>query len=188
MKKLLSKFFLRRKKPLAIIIRGAPSSGKTSVAKELKSLIPETVIISVDSLIAMQLGSFDKMSEEYVEAWRKEQPYGMEIAEILTKYFLTRGKNVVVEEVFFVQPFLDQIVKAAKKKGETIVVELVVPLKAVLKREKGRGSYWELKPVQQMYEEIVNNPYPGSIRIDSAQLSPKECAERILKEVRYDRK
>jgi len=166
----------RKKNNLLIIIRGAPSTGKTTVAYLLSRKIPHAYKISVDSLTGM----FTLPGSESKE-WKQVRPLGQELARILTDYLLNQGKTVIAEEVFPEVRYISDLEGVAKKnKVKSYVFELITPMEILSQREGVRPDAKADKPVKKLAGYIQQNPYPGAIKINTAPLSATHCAESIL--------
>lgn len=164
------------KRSILIILRGAPASGKTTVGNILKEELPNTVSIPVDQIIQMIA-----KEGKWAEFWAT----GQEAARNLTKHFLGKGFNVVVEELLFEISYIDKIIKIGKKfNAQMFVFELTAPLEVLIKRKEKGGSKMKSDLVQRLKEMVSTSPCEGAIRIDTTKKSPEECAEFILKTIK----
>lgn len=174
--KLIPVNIFRKKNNLLIIIRGAPSTGKTTIAYLLSKKIPHAYKISVDSLTGMFTLPGSKSKE-----WKQVRPLGQELARILTDYLLNQGKTVIAEEVFPEVRYISDLEGVAKKnKVKSYVFELITPMEILSQREGVRPDAKADKPVEKLAGYIQQNPYPGAIKINTAPLSATHCAESIL--------
>lgn len=178
-KKLISK-----KKPIVIVIRGAPSTGKTTTAHEIRRKLSNSFILSIDNLIAMNV-SEEVIGDERIESWGEMRPLGHELGHVLTSYLLKRGKNVIIEEMLPDVAGIKKLVKLASSWGANpFVFELTAPLEIIKRREKMRKYPDPEKPVKMIIDLLTKNPYPKVIKIDTSDLSPREVADLILDKIK----
>jgi len=183
-KNFLLKLFSRRKKPLVIIIRGAPSTGKTTTAHEIRKRLPDSFILSFDSLVAMNVPE-ELVGEERIGTWGKMRPLGHELGYILTSYLLKRGKNVIIEEMLPDATEIRKIVRLTNSCGaKPFVFELTAPREVIKRREKIRRDLNPEKPVEMIIDLLTNNPYPEATKIDTSKKSAEKCADFILSYIR----
>lgn len=174
------KRLISEEKPIIIILRGAPSTGKTTIAHEIRRRLSDSLILSFDNLIAMNVPQ-EVVGEERIGAWGKMRPLGHELGHVLTSYLLKKEKNVVIEEMLPDVAGIKKLVKLASSKGaRPFVFELTAPLEIIEEREKMRKYPNPEKPVEMIINLLAKNPYPEAIKIDTSKSSPKECAKKIL--------
>ena len=174
------KKILSKGQQTVIILRGAPSTGKTTVAHLLTERIPGLVKISVDSLVNMNV-----KPKHTNEEWVKGRPLGLEMARVLLEYFLTKGNCVVIEEFFIETNRIKEIIKISRKhKASSYVFELTVSLMAALEREKIRPDAKNEKPVEELIGLMEKNPYVGTIQIDTSDKSPNNIVDLILQNLK----
>ncbi len=178
------KRLISKKKPAVIILRGAPSTGKTTTAHEIRKKLPNSFILSFDNLIAMNVPQEVK-GEERIKIWGKMRPLGHKLGHVLISYLLKERKNIVIEEMLPDVAGIKKLVKLANSWGaKPFVFELTAPIKTIEKREKIRKFPNPEKPVKMIIDLLTNNPYPEAIKIDTSKSSPEECAQKILKIVK----
>lgn len=178
-KKLISK-----KKPIVIVIRGAPSTGKTTTAYEIRRKLPNSFILSIDNLIAMNVPE-EVIGDERIESWGEMRPFGQELGHVLTSYLLKKEKNVIIEEMLPDVAGIKKLVKLASSlEAKPFVFELTAPPGTIMRREKMRKHPNPEKPVKMIMNLLAKNPYPKAIKIDTSDLSPREVADLILDKIR----
>lgn len=175
---------LTKEIPLVIIIRGAPSTGKTTVACEIKKRLVNSVILSIDGLIHMNMPK-QLTDREKIKIWNEIRPLGYELTHVLVSGLLKKRKNLIVEEIFLGLVELKKIVSLAKKhKAEVFVFELFAPTRILLEREGKRELVQPDKPVEEAISFLNENPYPKAIKIDTSRLLPSDIAKTILTKVK----
>lgn len=162
-----------------VIIRGAPASGKTTIAKSLRSFAKKIVWLKVDNFK-------DFFS---AEASLEEQRYVDECALETLEYLLEKGFSVVMEKIFFDPYIIPFAVEAAKKRNIIVkVFQIKCPLHILQARDKNRPGVKEgcRKPlgdetIEKLYNQLENTFYPEAIALDTEKNSIEECV-RIIKE------
>lgn len=162
------------------IIRGAPASGKTTIAKQMRSFQNNIVWLKVDNFK-------DFFSEE---ANLNEQKYVDECALASLEYLLDKGFSVVMKKIFF-DPFIIPLaVKTAQKRNiKTKVFQIKCPLKVLQERDRNRPGIKEgcRKPlgdeiIEKIYKQLEQTYYPGAIELDTNKLSVDMCIGKIKQE------
>lgn len=162
-----------------VIIRGAPASGKTTIAKNLRSFAKKIVWLKVDNFK-------DFFS---AEASLEEQKYVDECALVTLEYLLEKDFSVVMEKIFFDPHIIPFAVESAKKRNITVkVFQIKCPLHILKTRDKSRPGVKEgcRKPlgdetIEKLYNQLENTFYPEAIALDTENNSIEECV-RIIKE------
>ena len=175
------RIFAKKGNQIVIILRGAPSSGKSTIAYLLSKNLPNTYKFGIDSMVQTIIspGKVD-MNE-----WLKARPLDHELSEIIVKYLLDKGNNLAIEEIFLEAKEIDKFVKIAHKIGARVFVfELKVSLEEALRREKIRPYAEEGKPVKEAIELLDKNPYKNAIKIDTSKLTKAEILEFILQKIK----
>ena len=155
-----------------ILLNGASSSGKSTLAEALKKYIKENKkeefeIVSIDDFLEMTT----------------DQPvYEDDVFEISRQLcqkvlgILKTGRGVIVDHVITSERIYKQLTEAVK--GYTLItVHITCPFDELEKREKKRSdryigsakSSWEYLYPQNGYDLTLN----------TFELSPRECAEKI---------
>jgi predicted kinase len=159
------------------IVRGAPASGKTTIAKKFRSFDKKVVWLKVDNFKDFFTG----------EASLKEQRYVDECALASLEYLLKEGFSVIMEKIFF-DPFIipKSIEVAEKHKVNVKVFQIRCPLETLLERDKNRPGVKEgcRKPlgtelITKLYNQLERTYYPDAIEIDTGSLSLDESVKVI---------
>jgi tRNA uridine 5-carbamoylmethylation protein Kti12 len=164
-----------------VILRGAPASGKTTIAKKLRNFKKKTVWLKVDNFK-------DFFSEE---ASLDEQKFVDECALATLEYLLDKGFSVVMEKIFF-DPFIIPLaVEAAHIRNiKTRVFQIKCPLEVLQERDRTRPGIKEgcRKPlgdevIEKLYRQLEETFYPGALELDTDKLTIDECVEKIRQEL-----
>jgi tRNA uridine 5-carbamoylmethylation protein Kti12 len=164
-------------KQFLAIIRGAPASGKTTIAKRLRDIDKKIAWLKVDN--------FKPFFVE--EATIAEQKYVDECSLATLKYLLDHEFSVVMEKIFYDSSIISQAVAAATKRGiEVKVFQITCPLEILQERDKVRPGIKEgcRKPlgdeiIKKIYHQLENTYYSGAIELNSRTLSVDECVTKI---------
>jgi tRNA uridine 5-carbamoylmethylation protein Kti12 len=163
------------------IIRGAPASGKTTIAKGLRNFDSKIVWLKVDNFK-------DFFSED---AKLDEQKYVDECALETLKYLLDKGFSVVMEKIFY-NPFIIPLaIKEAEKRNiKNKVYQITCSLQTLQERDKTRPGIKEgcRKPlgdeiIKKLYDKLEETIYPGSISLDTEKMSEQECVQKIKEDL-----
>jgi len=162
-----------------VIIRGAPASGKTTIAKKLRNFKEKIVWLKVDNFKDFFAG----------EASLKEQEYVDNCALATLNYLLDSGFSVVMEKIFFDPSIIPQAVEAAKKRGVHVkVFQIKCPLAILQKRDRERPGVKEgcRKPlgdqvIERIYKQLEKTVLPDAEILDTGSYSVDECVELIRK-------
>jgi predicted kinase len=165
-----------------IILRGAPSSGKSTIAKSLKSLKNKVAWLKVDSFKSF----FAKDVAEENEAI----DYVNQAAIASLEHVLKQGFSVVMEGIFQNPKYITAAVNVAKQANiQFKVYELECPLEVLQARDKVRGGVKEgcRKPlgdkvIAKLNQIIQENPWSGAEKLDTEKLSLDKCVDILNKE------
>lgn len=173
-------------KQFLIILRGAPASGKTTIAKVLRGTNQEIAWLKIDNF-----------KDFFVDESLEMLQYVNGLAVATLEYLLDKEFSVVMDGVFQdVQP-INRSVDIAKRKGiKTLVYELECPLEELQKRDKTREGVKEgfRKPlgdrtIQEIYERLKMNPYPHARVFDTEHTTFEQIINIIRKNLEaYDKK
>lgn len=160
-----------------VIIRGAPASGKTTIAKQLRDYQQKIAWLKVDNFK-------DFFSDDAQPAQQKN----VDGAALTTlQYLLDNQFSVVMEKIFF-DPFIIPLaIKEARKRNIPVqVFQLQTSLATLQERDQNRPGIKEgcRKPlgnevIQKIYEQLESTPYPGAIQLNTEELSLEECVNQI---------
>ena len=161
-----------------IILRGAPASGKTTLAKLFRDFEKRFAWLKVDNFK-------DFFAEDATPAL--EFVNGSAVATL--KYLLSQGFSVVIDGIFQDTSAIDKILEIAKEKNiPAKVFELTASLEKLQKRDNQREGVPEgiRKPlgeetIAKIDKTLKDNPYPDSIELDTEHNSIEKCKETISK-------
>lgn len=164
-----------------IILRGAPSSGKSTIAKSLKSLKSKVAWLKVDNFKPF----FAKDISEENEAI----DYVNQSAIVLLEHLLNQGFSVVMEGIFQNPQYITLAIDVARQANiQFKVYELECPLEILQERDKVREGVKEgcRKPlgdevIAKLNKIIQEKPWIGAERLDTEKLSLRECLKILRK-------
>ncbi len=159
-----------------IVLRGAPASGKTTIAKKFRNFDQKIAWLKVDNFK-------DFFADDSSQALAFVN--GSAIATL--GYLLDKGFSVVMDGVFQDTSAINEALKVTEGKNiEAKVFELQVSLNTLLKRDKVREGVPEgLRPlmgnetISKIYNTLQNNQYPDAIELDTENNSIDRCVEII---------
>ena len=167
-----------------IILRGAPSSGKSSIARSLKSLKNKVVWLKVDNFKPF----FAKDITEENEAI----DYVNQAAIASLEHLLKQGFSVVMEGIFQNPKYITAAVDMAKQANiQFKVYELECSLEILQARDKVREGVKEgcRKPlgnevIAKLNQIIQENPWSGAEKLDTGKLSLNECIDILSRDLK----
>ncbi len=155
-----------------ILLNGASSSGKSTLAKSLKKYIKENkkeeyIIISIDDFLDMTINQ--PIYEDDV----------FEISQLLCQKalnILKMGHGVIVDHVITSERIYKQLTEALKEYA-LIMVQVTCPLNELEKREKKRKDRY-IGSAKASCEYLY--PQKGyDLTLNTLELSPEECSKKI---------
>lgn len=165
-------------KQALVILRGAPASGKTTIAEQLRDFDKKIVWLKTDNFKPF----FSNDLDEAIGAV-------MQTALATLSYLLDQGYSVVFEGIF-----KDPIyAKRAMQLGETknipvITYQLKCSLKTLQERDRTRKGVKEgcRKPlgdelIENLYNMIEEKPIQGAVSLDTESTLLEECIAVIRK-------
>lgn len=163
-----------------IIFRGAPASGKTTIAKELRNFDEKVAWLKVDNFKEF-LAEDSSVALDYVN--------GSAIATLV--YLFNQGFSVVMDGVFQETNAIDQALSLAGEKNiKTIVYQIKCSLSVLQERDRTRTGVKEGcrkllgdGVIAEIYQKQETNPYPNAKILDTEHLSFQECVEEITKDI-----
>lgn len=168
-------------KQFLVILRGAPASGKTTIAQALRNYQKKIVWLKVDNFKPF-------FTDQATLAEQKD----VDLTALATlKDLLDRGFSVVMEKIFF-DPFIIPLaVNQAKKRNIIVkVFQIKCTLSELQKRDLSRpgvaqGCRQPLgdKAIKNIYQQLENTPLPGAIELDTEKLSLDESVKLIKNEL-----
>ncbi len=165
-----------------VIIRGAPASGKTTIAKEIRNYDQKIAWLKVDN--------FKDFFSDHAQP--NEQKNVDECALASLEYLLNNNFSVVMEKIFFDPFIIPKAIEAASKRGILVkVFQLQTPLATLQERDKKRPGVKEgcRQPlgddvIAKIYAQLEKTFYPGAIPLNTEELTLSECVNVIRKSVR----
>ncbi|MGD9129256.1 MAG: AAA family ATPase [Candidatus Woesebacteria bacterium] len=167
-----------------IILRGAPSSGKSTIAKSLKSLKNKIAWLKVDN--------FKPFFAKDVAEENEAIDYVNQTAIASLDYLLKQGFSVVMEGIFQNPKYITKAVNIAKQLNiQCKVYELECPLEFLQARDKVRDGVKEgcRKPlgdevIAKLNQVILENPWSGAEKLDTGKLSLNKCIDVLSKDLK----
>jgi chloramphenicol 3-O-phosphotransferase len=169
-------------KQFLVIIRGAPASGKTTIAKSMMDFDEKIVWLKVDNFKDFFSANENMERQKYVD----------ECALASLKYMLDRGFSVVMEKIFFDPFIIPMAVRAAEEKNMIVkVFQIKCPLVVLQERDRNRPGIKEGcrkplgdKKIEELFNQLEKTYYPGAILLDTAKHSIDECVSSIKQELK----
>lgn len=164
-----------------IVLRGAPASGKSTIAKKLRNFKQRITWLKVDNFKPF---FSDSVSEE-----NDAVDYVNQAAISTLQHLLSQGFSVVMEGIFQNPKYITLAAEVAKKKNiQFKVYKLECPLKILQSRDKNRPGVKEgcrkplgNKAIAYLYNVIEENPWNGTEKLDAEKLSLEKCVELLKK-------
>lgn len=165
-------------KQILIILRGAPASGKSTIAKKLRDYDKKIVWLKVDNFKPF----FSDNTDLIVDDVNK-------IAINSLSYILDQGFSVIMEGIFQNPKYIQQAIDLAKQKNIPVYIyQLECSLKTLQERDKTREGVKEGcrkvlgdDVIERLYKVIENNPCKEAIKLDTEKTSLDECVKLIKK-------
>jgi len=166
-----------------IVLRGAPSSGKSAIAKSLRSLKSKIAWLKVDN--------FKPFFAKDVAEENEAIDYVNQAAVDTLQHLLNQGFSVIMEGIFQNPKYITSAVGIAKQSNvQSKVYELECSLETLQARDKVRVGVKEgcRKPlgdkiIDKLNRVIKNNPWNGTDKLNTEQLSLEECVEKLKGEL-----
>lgn len=163
-------------KQKVIILRGAPASGKTTIAKSYRDFDKKIAWLKVDNFK-------DFFAEDASEAL--DYVNGSAIATL--KYLLENGFSIVIDGIFQDTTAIDDAISICHELNIPVkVFELKVSLNTLKERDSIREGVREglKKPlgdetVEKIYNTLSASPYQGAVVLNTEENNIKECKEII---------
>jgi len=163
-----------------IILRGAPASGKTTIAKEFRNFDKKIAWLKVDNFKEF-FAEDSSAALDYVN--------GSAIATLV--YLFNQDFSVVMDGVFQETNAIDQALVFAKEKNiKVIVYQIKCSLSVLQERDRTRAGVKEgcRKPlgddvIAKIYQKLEANPYPNAKILDTENQSLQECVEKIANDI-----
>ena len=160
-----------------IYLNGVTSSGKTSIVEALQARRDVFFYVVANDLFQEMIGE-DYLKEDY---WK----YLGEVIIMMyhtAKLFSDLGKNVIIDGILVerdgVAPHYERM-KEILRENPLEIVEVFCPLDLCRQRSIDRGDRYETQSDEQA--ALMASGIQYSMRVDTARLSPDECADAILR-------
>jgi tRNA uridine 5-carbamoylmethylation protein Kti12 len=172
---------MNNSKQFLVIIRGAPASGKTTIAKKLRNFRNKIVWLKVDNFKDFFSGNPSLREQQYVD----------ECALVTLCYLLDKGFSVVMEKIFYNPSVIPLAVNEAKKRGIKVAVfQIRCSLAVLQERDRTRPGVKEGcrkplgdKTIKRLYDQLEKTFYSGAIVLNTEELSVEECLRKIKESV-----
>ena len=157
-----------------ILLNGPINAGKTTVAREITALLPNTAHVEVDVL--GEFVPFLSLAEAI--------PINLENAAAVTLNLVRRGFNVVLTYPLG-QADHDELLAALADLATPIHTVTLGPELAVSLSDRGGRplSEHERRRIAEQYADGRHDP-PFGIRVDNSTYTPNETAAKVLDHVR----
>jgi len=172
-------------KQFLVVLRGAPASGKTTIAKRLRNFDKKIIWLKVDNF-----------KDFFGEDTEQQLLYAYKTALPVLEYLFENGFSVVIDGIFrdVHLDILKQAIDEAKKREiSNNVFQLDCPLQTLLDRDKirveethGLRKPFEKTTLIKIYENLKNNPIPNAEIMDTHSNSLEECVAIIEKLIPED--
>lgn len=163
-----------------LIINGPCGAGKTSVAHLLRSIVENTVLISVDELrpTSAQHGSSESFE------------FAVRAAEEVMREALDRGYDVIIERMIYDERVLDSFAAIALTRGANVAEVLLWANEAcVLDRSNRRGypsdGLFSPEKCSDLWKkmDVFRKKRPQAILIDTTEKTAKEVTLELLERI-----
>lgn len=163
-----------------VILRGAPASGKSTIAKKLRDFQKRIVWLKVDNF-----------KDFFSADGTLGLEYANEAAVIILDYLLSQGFSVVMEGIFQDVSYITKAVKVAENKGvPNKVYQIKCSLSILQERDRTRPGIKEgcRKPlgdevIANLYQILENTFYQGATELDTEKLPIEKCIEIVKKDL-----
>jgi predicted kinase len=163
-----------------VVLRGAPASGKTTIAKHFRNFDKKIAWLKVDNF-----------KDFFAEDSSTALGYVNGSAIATLSYLFNQGFSVVMDGVFQETNAIDNALELAKEKNiKAIVYQIKCSLSILQARDKARPGVKEgcRKPlggdvIERIYQKLETNHYPNTGILDTERLSLQECIEKIANDI-----
>ena len=165
-------------KQVLVILRGAPSSGKSTLANKLRDYDKRIVWLKVDNFKPF----FSDNTDLIVDDVNKTALNSL-------NYLLDQGFSVVMEGIFQNPQYIQNAIDIAKQKNiPSFAYQLGCSLRTLQERDKTREGVKEGcrkllgdEVIKRLYEVIENNPFKNIVKLDTEKVSIDECINLLKK-------
>lgn len=174
--------FEERKAPLprcgrVILLNGASSAGKSTLARNLRLLInEEAMIFSMDDYLAMSRGKY----ETALDAVKKSglpfiESFHAAIAEAARKGALVIVDHVIGESRRWIQDLLNRLNGIPR-----VLVRVECRQNVLLERERRRTDRPPAPAHARRQHASIHRHFPHDLSIDTSEATPRECAMQLI--------
>ena len=163
-----------------IIIRGAPASGKSQVAKCLAQFFPKGVKVEVDSLRKMVISVDWTNQSEHISMLQVS-------ARLVYDFLKLDFKPVIVVDTFSGDK-IDKFLESLSQFDRSISVKLfaLYVTEDVLKKRlelRSGSEFRDFKICKKLNEDVLKIKQASEYQVDTSALSPMQAAEKIRNEL-----
>ena len=138
-----------------VILRGLPSSGKTTWAKQQITKNPNFARVSRDDI-----------RKDFLGGWsQKKEKIARQVRDILVRSFIAQGKSVIIDDTNLAPSTLRQVTHLGEELGAKVVINdsfLKIPPETCIDRDLKRGDKAVgAKVIWNMYEKYIA---PSSVK------------------------
>lgn len=164
-----------------VIIRGAPASGKTTIAKKFRNYDEKVVWLKVDNFKDFFSGNSSLTEQRDVD----------ETALASLEHLLDQGFSVVMEKIFYDPFIIPKAIEVAKSRNiKYKVFQIFCDTDVLIKRDETREGIKEgcRKPmgaeaIEEIAKHINKNVLKDAIILDTSKMSAEECVLKIKEEL-----
>lgn len=164
------------KKGRIIILNGASSSGKTSLAKELQKLLEASYLhIGLDAFIDMFPENYGYIEDKYLQEINRKSILSAMNTCIVS--LANSGYNLIVDHVLDERDSEKEIITQLSP-FHVMFIGIHFPLEILEKREKSRGDR-QIGLAKSQYD-IVHSNKSYDLEVDTNVNNSTECALKII--------
>ena len=164
-----------------IVLRGAPASGKTTIAKQLRDFDNKIVWFKTDNLKEF----FDNPSDDRALDEVFKTCYSV------LENLLYREYTVIYEGIFKKSEYANNAIEIAKKRNiKYFVYQLDCSLETLIKRDKERSNQTNgIRPpmdrniIESLLNKVIDNPIENAIFLNTEENTLEECINEIKKNI-----
>lgn len=165
-------------KQVLIILRGAPSSGKSTIAKNLRDYEKKIAWLKVDNFKSFFAESSDLILDDVNKS-----------AIAVLNYLLDKKFSIIMEGVFQNPTYIQEAINLAKQKNiPSVVYELKCSIETLQERDKIRPGVKQgcKKPlgnfvINNLSGIIKKNPFKNALQLNTEDFSLTKCIDVIKK-------
>lgn len=179
---------------MIILLNGASSAGKSSIVKELQSVLDNLFLgMGMDKFMSMVPANYQGLGKNAAQMWSWEKSSDDQ-GELMTikvgsrgnsyilgmyecvKIMATRGFNIIIDDVCLDVELLKKIALELRQ-FTTYFIGITCQLTVLEKRERLRGN--RLINSARGQHTIVHHSYKYDIIVDTTETSARDCALQI---------